>query len=78
MERGTSLADLRVKKEERAMALTVTLSELVNAVSDCAQSENEVVATVIHMINSGQVQLRGSFSGARVDFASRRSVPQQA
>jgi len=27
------------------------------------------------MINSGQVRLRGSFSGAQVDFASRRSVP---
>ena len=60
------------------MALTVTLRELVTAVSDCAQSENEVVATVIHMINSGQVRLHGSFSGAQVDFAARRSAPQPA
>lgn len=52
------------------MPLTVTLSELVNAVSDCAQSENEVVATVVHMICSGQVQLRGSMRGAHIDFAS--------
>jgi len=51
------------------MPLTVTLSELVNAVSDCAQSENEVVATVVHMICSGQVRLRGSMSGAHIDFA---------
>jgi hypothetical protein len=52
------------------MALTVTLRELVTAVSDFAQSENEVIATVTHMINSGQVKLRGSFDGARVDYAA--------
>jgi len=50
------------------MALTVTLRELVSAVSDYAQSEAEVVATVVHMINSGQVRLRGNISGARIDF----------
>lgn len=52
------------------MAFTVTLSELVTAVSDCAQSENEVVATVVHMICSGQVRLRGDFTGAHIDFSS--------
>jgi hypothetical protein len=50
------------------MALTVTLRELVTAVSDFAQSENEVVATVVHMINSGQVRLQGDWDGARIDF----------
>jgi len=65
-------------KEERAMALTVTLRELVTAVSDCAQSEDEVVATVVHMINSGQVRLRGNFTGAQVAFPSRRSAPPSA
>ena len=60
------------------MALTVTLRELVTAVSDFAQSENEVVATVTHMINSGQVQLRGSFNGARVDYASATAAPHSA
>jgi hypothetical protein len=51
------------------MALTVTLRELVSAVSDYAQSEAEVVATVVHMINSGQVRLRGNIRDARIDFA---------
>ncbi len=60
------------------MALTVTLRELVTAVSDYAQSENEVVATVIHMINSGQVKLRGSFDGARVDYAPAAHAPNPA
>jgi hypothetical protein len=50
------------------MALTVTLRELVNVVSDCAQSENEVIATVVHMINSGQVRLGGNWDGARIAF----------
>ncbi|MBY0275195.1 hypothetical protein K2Z84_07640 [Candidatus Binatia bacterium] len=60
------------------MALTVTLRELVTAVSDFAQSENEVVATVTHMINSGQVKLGGSFDGARVEYASRAAVSHPA
>ena len=60
------------------MALTVTLRELVTAVSDYAQSHNEVVATVIHMINSGQVKLRGSFDGARVDYTPPATVPHPA
>ncbi|MEW6269066.1 MAG: hypothetical protein AB1689_07170 [Thermodesulfobacteriota bacterium] len=53
------------------MTLTVTLRELVSAVSDFARSEDEVVATVIHMINSGRVRLRGSYSGAHVDVDDR-------
>ena len=61
------------------MALTVTLRELVTAVSDFAQSDNEVVATITHMINRGQVKLRGSFDGARVDYAPPPSaVPHPA
>lgn len=60
------------------MALTVTLRDLVTAVSDCAQSENEVVATVVHMINSGQVKLRGSFTDAQVAFSSRRPTSPAA
>ena len=60
------------------MALTVTLRELVTAVSDFAQSENEVVATVIHMINSGQVKLRGYLDGARVDYATTAHIPHPA
>jgi hypothetical protein len=60
------------------MTLTVTLRELVSAVSDFARSENEVVATVVHMINSGQVRLRGSYSGAHVDVADRADAPSMA
>src|SRR4029434_9096411 len=52
----------------RTMALQLTLLHLVTAVSDSAASEAEVVATVVHLVNSGIVQLCGNFRGARFDL----------
>jgi len=39
----------------------MTLLELVEAVSEVAETENEVLATVAYMLNSGRVRLAGSF-----------------
>ena len=39
--------------------LHVSLLELVEAVSDVASGETEVIATVAHMLRSGSVVLRG-------------------
>jgi len=50
------------------MVLRSTLLELVEAVSDYAETDAETVATVVHLVNSGQVQLCGNFSGARFDL----------
>ena len=50
------------------MALNMTLLELVNAVSAYARSEAELIATVVSMVNSGQVRLCGNFAGARFDL----------
>jgi hypothetical protein len=50
------------------MALRLTLLDLVTAVTDSAASEAEVVATVVHLVNSGIVQLCGNFRGARFDL----------
>jgi len=50
------------------MALQLTLLDLVKAVSDSAASEAEVVATVVHLVNSGVVRLCGNFRGARFDL----------
>ncbi len=47
----------------------ITLLDLVMAISDAATNEAEVVATVTHLVNSGQVQLVGSFRGADVRIA---------
>ena len=50
------------------MSVDMTLLELVNAVADYARSDAEVIATVVHMVNSGAVRLRGTFKGARFDL----------
>jgi hypothetical protein len=53
-----------------------TLLDLVQAVSAYAQSDEEIVATVAALINSGQVRLCGTFAGARIDLrAARPSSP---
>jgi len=41
------------------MAPRVTMQELVSAVAEHAQSEAEVLATVVHMVNTGLVRLAG-------------------
>jgi hypothetical protein len=39
------------------MTLTVTLNDLVDAVSEFAHSDAEVVATVLHMLRNRHVQV---------------------
>jgi hypothetical protein len=48
---------------------TITLLDLVAAISDSAESEAEVIATVRQLVNSGRVRLIGSFRGADVRVA---------
>jgi hypothetical protein len=50
------------------MTTTTTLLDLVNAVSAHARSDTEVVATIVHLVNSGAVRLGGNFRGARFDL----------
>jgi len=50
------------------MARDVTLLDLVTAVARCARSDAEVVATVVHLVNSGRVRQRGTYKGARFDL----------
>jgi benzoyl-CoA reductase/2-hydroxyglutaryl-CoA dehydratase subunit BcrC/BadD/HgdB len=46
---------------EAAHPETLTLLDLVAAVADAARSEEEVVAAVQHLIESGRVTLVGNF-----------------
>jgi hypothetical protein len=46
-----------------------TLLDLVGAVAEVAEDENEVVATVLHMIRSGRVRLCGNFRGLEREFS---------
>jgi hypothetical protein len=50
-------------------ATNITMLDLVNAVSQYARTDAEVVATVVHLVNSGQVRLCGNFRGARFDLS---------
>jgi hypothetical protein len=52
------------------MALQSTLLDLVTAVSKYSASDVEVVATVVCLVNSGTVELCGTFRSARFDLAS--------
>src|SRR5262249_25595773 len=55
------------------MVLRSTLLELVGGVSDYAETDAEIVATIVHLVNSGQVQLCGNFRGARFDLGAATS-----
>ncbi len=52
------------------MTPNVTLLDLVNAVSEHARSEAEMIATVVYLVNSGRVRLCGTFKGAQFDLHS--------
>jgi hypothetical protein len=47
------------------MTRDVTMLELLNPVTEHTRTEGEVIATIVHMVNSGAVRLCGTFSGAR-------------
>ncbi len=53
-------------KDNPKRARVTTLLDLVAAVAESAASDAEVVATVTHLINSGQIRLVGNFRGADV------------
>lgn len=56
------------------MVPNVTLRELIAAVAEFASTENEVLATVAHLVNSGRVRLRGAPAGARIDVTGADSL----
>lgn len=46
---------------------STTLLELVRAISEVTDDEREVVATVLHMLATGQARLCGNFRGSSVE-----------
>jgi hypothetical protein len=57
------------------MKAQTTLLDLVTAVNEVANNEDEVIATVVHLVNSGLVRLCGTFRGARIDLAPTTASP---
>ena len=60
----------RKRKAEALLAAAAvqqtTLYELVEAVSEYARNDAEVLATIVHLVNSGQVRLVGRLRNARI------------
>jgi hypothetical protein len=54
--------------------VTCTLVELIQSVGAYTNSDREVAATVAHLVNSGQVRLRGAFAGAKVALPPLRGA----
>ena len=52
------------------MPIRATLLDLVNAVNEYAESEAELIATIVYLVNSGTVRLCGNFAGARFDLGT--------
>jgi len=52
-----------------------TLLELVQVVNESARTDEEVVATVAYLINSGRVRLCGTFAGAKIAVRPRFTPP---
>ena len=53
--------------EDEAMTRHTTMLELVNDLSRHARTDDEVVATVIALVNSGAARLCGTFKGQRFE-----------
>jgi hypothetical protein len=49
------------------MARDVTLLDLVSALVERTRTDAELIAAVVHLVNSGTVRLCGNFRGARFD-----------
>ena len=50
------------------MTPSITLLDLVTEVTEYAHSDEELIATVAYMVNSGRVRLCGNFKGAHFDL----------
>ena len=44
----------------------LTFLELIEKVSEAAKNDDEVLATVTHLVNSGKVRFHGDLAGAKI------------
>lgn len=44
----------------------LTFLELMEQISEAAKNDDEVIATVTHLVNSGRVRFRGNLAGAGI------------
>ncbi|MBM4255286.1 MAG: hypothetical protein FJ147_05250 [Deltaproteobacteria bacterium] len=63
-----------MKQTQTKTQKQVTLFDLIQSVSQCTEKDDEVVATVAHLINSGKVRLPSNASRVKVSWASPLDV----
>ena len=49
---------------QAANPISVTLLEVVRAIGEVTEDDHEVVATVLHLLATGKIRIRGNFRGA--------------
>jgi hypothetical protein len=57
-----------------ARCRSLTLLDVIQAVSEVAASEQETLATVVDLINSGKVRLCGESAGATIDLSATKDA----
>jgi hypothetical protein len=57
-----------------ARCRSLTLLDVIQAVSEVAASEQETLATVVDLINSGKVRLCGKSAGATIDLSATKDA----
>ena len=55
------------KAAQQAAPRETTLLELVRSIGEVTSDEREVVATVMHLLDSGRVRLCGNFRGVSIE-----------
>lgn len=58
---------VRAARPDPVVPCQCTLLELVQAIGEVTEDDREVVATVIHLLESGQVRLCGNFRDQPID-----------
>jgi hypothetical protein len=64
---GAAAASLIREQAPAKEARVTTLLALVRAVSEVTRDDREVVATILHMLRSGEVRLCGNFRNAPIE-----------
>jgi hypothetical protein len=67
VQHSHAIHSVETRSAERARPQNLTLLELVAAVGDVTSDEDEIVATVLHMLQTGSVKLTGNFHDESVD-----------
>lgn len=66
VEHDPAIYSIEASSDDSA-SIEFTLLELIQAVNEVAETERELVATVVHMVRSGRVRLTGNFRDCSVE-----------